>query len=134
MIRRNGPSLPGARPESAKDIVAFGHEEIAELRRTEARRRGERRAAQRLVRGHHVAERRAVVEHVVPSEGKAATLRAAAEVKADTRKLYKMRYVNLPQSSYISMATGLQRSRIMMKSGFMCIVFRVGGDQEPMAR
>ncbi|HEV2295100.1 MAG TPA: DHH family phosphoesterase [Tepidisphaeraceae bacterium] len=29
---------------------------------------------------------------------------------ADTRKLYKMRYVNLPQSSYISMATGLQNA------------------------
>ena len=29
---------------------------------------------------------------------------------ADTRKLYKMRYVNLPQSSYVSMATGLQNA------------------------
>ncbi len=29
---------------------------------------------------------------------------------ADTRKLYKMRYVNLPQSSYVSMATGLHNA------------------------
>ena len=29
---------------------------------------------------------------------------------ADTRKLYKMRYVNLPQSSYVSTATGLQNA------------------------
>ena len=31
---------------------------------------------------------------------------------ADTRKLYKMRYVNLPQSSYTSMATGLQNAMV----------------------
>src|SRR5687768_16941365 len=31
---------------------------------------------------------------------------------ADTRKLYKMRYVNLPQSSYVSMATGLQNAMV----------------------
>jgi nanoRNase/pAp phosphatase (c-di-AMP/oligoRNAs hydrolase) len=29
---------------------------------------------------------------------------------ADTRKLYKMRYMNLPQSSYVSIATGLQNA------------------------